>query len=451
MTVALERPAAAEQLGAFVAGLTLETLPAEVVEKVRCNLLHNLACAMAAHSVGAEAWALARGRLPAEATLICAGDRVPVEQAAFANAVLVHGRAQDDTHFAARCHAGAAVTPVALALAEARRLGGDRFIPALVAGYEVATSLGEMFALATTRRGFRSSMVFGTLGAAATAASLLGLDAQRTADAIAIATSFSGGLNEAWIEGSTEWRWELGMAARNGIVAAELAAAGAHGAPRAFEGAAGFVRAFTGDDAWSAPSDWELGSRWRLLDVIYKPYPVCNILQTSVALAIELACEYDLRSDDVAAMRCYLNPDDRSYPGTVNPGPYRDVGATLMSAQYCVAMALRDRTATMQGLRHFDDPELLALVARTDVLPDDALPLLATRLEIDTVDGRAIVREVIPDDATFGWTWDGVVANTKVLAAEMQDGEKTLPLLVARVSEIATVPSLGPLVEVLST
>ena len=164
MTVGRETLPAAAQLGEFISGLRLETLPAEVVEKIRCNLLHNLACALAAHSIGAEAWTLARNRLPAEATLICAGDRVPVEQAAFANAVLIHGRAQDDTHLAARCHAGAAVMPVALALAEAQGVGGDRVVPALVAGYEVATSLGETLALATTRRGFRSSMVFGTLG-----------------------------------------------------------------------------------------------------------------------------------------------------------------------------------------------------------------------------------------------------------------------------------------------
>ena len=80
-------------LGDFVASLRLADIPAEVVEKLKCNLLHDLACSLAAHSVGGPAWALAAGTAPAESTLFCVGGRVPAEQAAFANAVVMHGRA----------------------------------------------------------------------------------------------------------------------------------------------------------------------------------------------------------------------------------------------------------------------------------------------------------------------------------------------------------------------
>ena len=42
------------------------------------------------------------------------------------------------------------------------------------------------------------------------------------------------------------------MAARNGIVAARLAAAGCTGAPDALEGKASFYTAFMGDAVWSS-------------------------------------------------------------------------------------------------------------------------------------------------------------------------------------------------------
>ena len=89
----------------------------------------------------------------------------------------MHTRAQDDTHFAAKTHVGSAVLPAALALAERDRCSGADVATPVIAGCEVAAAVGERLAPAVTARGFRATPVFGTLGAAAAAASLLGLDA----------------------------------------------------------------------------------------------------------------------------------------------------------------------------------------------------------------------------------------------------------------------------------
>jgi 2-methylcitrate dehydratase PrpD len=432
-----------QRLGRFAAELSIDRLPDAVTEKLRCNVLHNLACALGAHDAGEPVWATLRDRGPAEATILCDGGRVAVEHAAFANGALMHTRAQDDTHFAAKTHVGSAVMPAALALAEREGRSGADFAVAVVAGCEVAAAVGERLAAAATARGFRATPVFGTLGAAAAAASILGLDGAQTADAIAIASSFSAGLNQTWIDGSSEYRLELGMAARNGIVAAELATAGLSGASHWYEGDAGFARAFAGlTDV--AGGDWELGERWRLLDVTYKPYPVCAITQSPVQVAIDLATDNDLAPADIASIRCVLNSADRTYPGTVNPGPFQDIGATLMSAQFCVAMALKGRGATLAGLREFDDPELMRLVSVTDVVGEDGIPNLGTRVELTTVDGRELKGELIPDDSTYGWDWDGVVANLYRMAPEMAVPQAGLEALVDTVSRLTELRELAP-------
>src|SRR5581483_9458241 len=177
--------AAGHELGRFAAELSLADIPEHVVERLRCNLLHDLACAIAAHSEGV--WDLVRAYGPPESTLLCDGARVDAEHAAFANATLMHTRAQDDTHFAAKTHVGSAVIPSALALAERNGASGADFLVALAAGCEVACAVGERLAAAATERGFRATPVFGPLGGAAAAARILRLDAHRTADAIAIA------------------------------------------------------------------------------------------------------------------------------------------------------------------------------------------------------------------------------------------------------------------------
>jgi 2-methylcitrate dehydratase PrpD len=286
--------------------------------------------------------------------------------------------------------------------------------------------------------------VFGTIGAAAAGASLRGLDAEGAANAIAIASSFSAGLNQTWIDGSSEYRFELGMAARNGILASQLAAAGYRGAEHWYEGDAGFARAFADDDG--QVSDWELGERWRSLAVTYKPYPVCAITQSEVAVAIDLATKHDIAPDDVAAIRVSLNPADRSYPGTVHPGPFNDVGASLMSAQYCVAMAIKHRSATLAGLREFEDSTILRLVGLTDVLGDEDLPNLAGRVEIDLEDGRTVADELRPTLETYGWDWDGVLDNVRRMEPEMAVGRDALDALAAAVRDVSELDSVAPLV-----
>jgi 2-methylcitrate dehydratase PrpD len=431
-------------MGEFVAGLTLEALPPKVVEKVRVNLLHDLSVAMAAHDVALPLWGMVAELGPEEATLLCSGDRGPAEMVAFANAVRMHARAQDDTHFSAKSHVGSMV--VAATLATAQRLGssGREVLPAIVAGYEVIGTVGELLAAQVTQRGFRASSTFGPLGVAASVAKLLKLDAISTANAIAIAMSFSGGLNQTWIDGSTEWRWEIGMAARNGVFAARLAAGGAEGASHAFEGAAGFAWAFAGVTGLSL-DDLALGKRWRIMDVVYKPYPVCNITQSAVAVSSGLAKRNDLEPSQIAAVRCYLNPADRSYPGTLNEGPYADVGATLMSAHFCVAMALRERTATLKGLSKVSDPEQLALIARIDILPDEGLPVLSARVEIDTTDGRTLTDELIPDDSTYNWGWEQTMGYVDALRVEMANdgaGVTALKNALRRLETLSTVDGL---------
>jgi len=439
---------AGEQLGAFTAQFASADLPADVQQKVRTNLLHDFSCAMAAHAVGEPLWSIVRAEAAGDATVLCDGARLGSEHAAFANGSLFHARAQDDTHFAAKTHVGAVVIPAALALAEERGADGATFARAVVVGCEVAAAVGERLAAKTTPRGFRATPVFGTLGAAAAASVILGLDAAQASDAIAIASSFSGGLNQTWIDGSAEYRLHIGQAARNGITAAKMAAGGLHGAPAWYEGAAGFARAFGGEDGDPNPgTGWELGERWRIFDVNYKPYPVCAILQSAVQVTLDLTREHDLKVDDVAAIRTALNPADRLYPGTVNPGPYGDVGATLMSAEYTVAMALKHRDATLVGLTEFEDPDILRLVGLTEVVPDEGLPNQGGRVAIETTDGRTVEGAVIPEASTYGWDWDGTVANAKRMLPEMAVDAAKLDAQIEAITGVFELPSVKPLVQ----
>ena len=186
------------------------------------------------------------GEVAGGATLFLDGRRTTVGGACLANSALFHGRAQEDTCGAA--HFGTILIPMLTAMIEARGYPLARLIPALVAGYEAGGVIEKALSGKTTPAGFRSSAIYGTIAASAAAGMLMELSAEQMAAALANAVSFSGGVLQSFADGTDEWRYQVGVVARNGLVAAELARAGSVSAPHAFEGKSGFARAFAKAD-----------------------------------------------------------------------------------------------------------------------------------------------------------------------------------------------------------
>ncbi|MBI5967506.1 MAG: MmgE/PrpD family protein, partial [Deltaproteobacteria bacterium] len=93
-----------ERLGKFVYGLSYETLPKEIIGKAKTCMVNGIGIGIACYDY--EYAKIARQAIKAEetgmakeksATIFCDGSKVSVMGAAFANAALFHGRAQEDT------------------------------------------------------------------------------------------------------------------------------------------------------------------------------------------------------------------------------------------------------------------------------------------------------------------------------------------------------------------
>jgi len=84
----------------------------------------------------------AQGGKP-QATLLPSGEKTSALNAALGNGIASHIMELDDVHRGSVIHAGAAVIPAALAVAEMTRASGRKLIESLVAGYEVAIRIGE--------------------------------------------------------------------------------------------------------------------------------------------------------------------------------------------------------------------------------------------------------------------------------------------------------------------
>lgn len=422
-----------QRIATFTSALEYRSIPEAVLEKSKVSLLHNLGMAIAGQSlVGASlrhAQALGEQGPTACARLLLSGQAATPETAAFANAALMHARAQDDVYFPGLTHVGAIITPAVLAVGEQLGSSGRDMLTALIAGYEAAGAISQGFAKRTTARGFRASGIYGGFGAATAVARLLCLDGHHTSNAIGIMASMAAGTNQTWVAGTQEWQFQVGLAARNGILAARLAAVGGTGAPDALEGAAGFYAAFMGDLEQVAQVGSDLGVRWRSLDVTYKPYAVCAILQAPVQQAMLLARQHGLHADDIAAVRLTLTPAEAAYPGTDSTGPFSDTGATLMSSQFCLAVALAQQSFKGSDLRRFNDPLIQPLVQRTSVQTDSQLGARSFVLEVDLTDGQTLRHASHADGEPFNWDRAEVLENLHAMQDELPIGPQGIDRL----------------------
>jgi 2-methylcitrate dehydratase PrpD len=198
--------------------------------------------------------------------------------AAMAGGMTIDSFDAHDGHVLTKGHAGVAILPALLALADAAEtpVSGPEFLTALVIGYEVAIRAG--IAQHATCPDYHTSGAWNALGVVAVAARLWGLDPERTRHALGIA-EYHGPRSQMMrcIDFPTMVKDGSGWGAMCGLSAAYLAADGFTGAP------ALVVESEPVKPLWA-----DLGQRWRILELYFKPYPVCRWAQPAVEAALVL-------------------------------------------------------------------------------------------------------------------------------------------------------------------
>src|SRR5260221_4914939 len=169
-------------------------------------------------------------------------------------------------------HPAAPALPPVLAIAERDRRSGLDMMLAYQVGVEVECKVAEAILPRHYQQGFHSTATCGSIGAAAGAAKLLGLDREATRRALSIGATQAGGLRENF--GTMTKPFHAGRAAENGVVAAELAAPGFPPSPNRLQPHRGFFRAAGGGYSPEMIAD-KLGNPWtfHFPGVSIKPHP----------------------------------------------------------------------------------------------------------------------------------------------------------------------------------
>jgi 2-methylcitrate dehydratase PrpD len=361
-----------ERLSNWLCDLRLDDVPAEVRERATHVLLDGVGCAL----VGARLpWsdvateALCALETGGECAVIGTGRVTAPSAAALLNSSYIQGFELDDYHPAAPIHSAALVLPAMLAaLPSATRSSGADVLLGAIRGFEVGPRVGlALHGAQMLTRGWHSGPVFGGPAAAAAAGTLYGLDAERLEDAFGIAATQAGGLMAAQF-GATSKRMQHGFAARNGLLAAVLAAGGYTGIKGVFESPyGGFLSTFgEGHDPDPSQIDAGLGERWETMRIAVKPYAAMAGLHASIDAARRLLAARPIDPPDIEAIEISLSEPAFHHGGWRAERPLTAVGAQ-MNVAYAVAVTLIDGTALVEqfGPARLDADDVWALIART--------------------------------------------------------------------------------------
>ena len=176
-----EISAPSRRLGDYIAQALSFRLPQAVVEKARQHVLDAVAAMVSGSQLApgqmAIGYVASLGGNP-QSSIICTPLRTSAVNAALANGMLAHADETDDSHAPSRTHPGCAVIPAALAVAESTHASGEKFLRAVVLGYEVCARVNYALGADAFAAASRSTHSFGgVFGAGAAAGALLGLDA----------------------------------------------------------------------------------------------------------------------------------------------------------------------------------------------------------------------------------------------------------------------------------
>lgn len=350
-------------LVAWLHALRFENLPAPVVAQARRCLLDLVGVAAAGRRTElaaiASTFAVGQFGSPAGPRILFDGRRASPAGAAFAGGSLIDSFDAHDGHALTKGHAGVAILPALLALADGDApVDGKELLLCLTLGYEVAIRAG--IALHASASDYHTSGAWNAVGCAAVAARLLHLSHARTREALGIA-EYHGPRSPMMrcIAHPTMVKDGSGWGALAGVSAAYLAAAGLTGAPAALV-----------EDAQHAALWSDLGQRWRILELYMKPYPVCRWAQPAMEAAHALQAAHRIEPARITGIEVRTFAEAAALavaaPRTTEEAQY--------SLPFPLAALLLRGTVDADAIAQpgLSDPAILRLAARVSLVADPA-------------------------------------------------------------------------------
>jgi 2-methylcitrate dehydratase len=364
-------PTLADRIAAYSTSLRYEQLPPPVIHEVKRRVLDSLGCALGAwHDEPGVVARRVASSLSAErgSTLIGTSHRAPPDWAAFANGAIVRYLDYNDTYLSKEPAHPSDNIPALLAVAESVGATGRDLTAAIALAYEIQCRMCDAVSL---RAIGWDHVTYGCFSVAAAAAGLLmKLDAAKVRHALGIAGVTSAALRQTRVGELSHWKGcAFANAARQGVYAAMLAAAGMTGPSPIFEGQMGFEKLVSREPLKLRGPIVGEQDDLMILRTSIKCWPVEYHAQSAVQAAVELHG----RIADVRQIESVLIESHDAAVDIIGSEPEKWRPKSRETADhslpYITAAALMDGDVTLQtfGPDRITDAALINFVQKVKV------------------------------------------------------------------------------------
>jgi len=310
------------------------------LERAR-HAMHDIVACMVA-GAGDEGSARVRATIApyggGPATVFGATAKAATPWAALANGMAAHALDFDDNYLPGFTHATAVLGPALFALGEEIGASGRQILDAYIVGLEMHGAVGRGVNRDHYDMGWHGTSTVGCIGTAAACGRLLGLDSDQMTNAMSLGVSMSSGAKVQF--GTMAKPYHAGMAAKNAVLAAQLAANDFEARDVALEGKLGFKDLYGGPNArgWAdvLPT---VGKPLAIVEFGLAPklYPCCGSTHRVLDIVLALRAEHGIEAEDIDKVETLVGFGNKR--NLMYDDPQQEMEARF-SMNYCIAVAM---------------------------------------------------------------------------------------------------------------
>ncbi len=346
-------------------------------------------------------------------------ERLSLPDAALIGSLSASAHTFDDTHLSTITHPTGPVAAALLACAYqlgeiGQPVSGEALLTALAVGIELECRVSCAIAQGGANQGWYMTGLSGGIGAAAAVGRLLRLNAQQMVYAMGLAAMQASGTRAT--HGSMAITFVPGIAARDGIVAAYMAAADFSCSAIAIDGRNGLLQVLTTSrDASQIRA--QLGTRYEMLNNAYKPYPCGIVIHPAIDACLHLVRVQHLKHQDIARIELRVHPDALNLCWRKLPENVLDAQVSLY--HWVAACLVFGRAGVPEGeLAAVMHAEVRALQECAQAHPDAAMG-----------SNQAVVVVHLRDGKTLEYKTQDVTGSVTNPMSDQQLGEKFIGLV----------------------
>lgn len=392
-----------EQLSRFASALAFADLPDEVRDQAGWILADSIAAIVGGSAepemrtlsdklAGRDNCALA-GHDNGTSTVLGHDRGASADVAALLNGTAGTFLEMDEGNRFSRGHPAMHVIPAALSLCEQRCGDAQAFLSALVVGYEVGSRIG---AASRLRASMHPHGTWGTIGAAAACARLVGLGVPAMQETINMGASMTTASSKrTMLEGGLVRNVYTGLSNRNGLLALQLAESGFTGE---HDGVASLMGSIVSEQFDPHEMVRDLGQLWHLTQNYFKLHSCCRFNHGTLDAVDQIAARGPLPAPEQIR---HVQVESYAYAAELDDPAPRNTLAAKFSVPFAVATRIVNGNSTLESFSWdaVRDTRVLELARRVTVREDPQmtrrLPLeRPARVRITLNDGSSLQGEV---------------------------------------------------------